>query len=223
MLNSLHGCGTTLLDTINQVMDYGKISESRNSISSKRIKNENTIRLSCKPVRGRRRKDPAFDISTATEEAIEAVFIGSSYIPVTAKYIEQLPSRTGYESAPLPKRKVRFVILDVAYEDDWMFSFPIGSWRRIVMNLFGNAVKYTESGCKSNISQSIDTVVINWIGFKDVLWQQHEPKMFSEIRTGQVPYQPHPETNICCLVFSLLKDVLLTWGFVIRCARFFAF
>ncbi|EUC31900.1 hypothetical protein COCCADRAFT_100102 [Bipolaris zeicola 26-R-13] len=146
MLNSLHGCGTTLLDTINQVMDYGKISESRNSISSKRIKNENTIRLSCKPVRGRRRKDPAFDISTATEEAVEAVFIGSSYIPVTAKYIEQLPSRTGYESAPLPKRKVRFVILDVAYEDDWMFSFPIGSWRRIVMNLFGNAVKYTESG-----------------------------------------------------------------------------
>ncbi|EUC41095.1 hypothetical protein COCMIDRAFT_107052 [Bipolaris oryzae ATCC 44560] len=146
MLNSLHGCGITLLDTINQVMDYGKISESRNSISSKRIKSENTIRLSCKPVKSRRRKDPAFDIGTATEEAVEAVFIGSSYIPVTAQYIKELPSRIGHESTPLPKRKVRFVILEVAYEDDWMFSFPIGSWRRIVMNLLGNAVKYTESG-----------------------------------------------------------------------------
>jgi signal transduction histidine kinase len=151
MFNSLHGCGVTLLDTINQVMDYGKISESRNSISSKRIKSENTIRLSSKPVKSGRRKDPAFDVGTATEEVVEAVFTGSSYIPITAKCITQSPYASHAEPASSFKRKTRFVIFEVAYEDDWMFSFPIGSWRRIVMNLFGNALKYTESGCKSNI------------------------------------------------------------------------
>jgi hypothetical protein len=37
-------------------------------------------------------------------------------------------------------------VLDVAHEDDWIYCFPVGSWRRIVMNIFGNAIKYTESG-----------------------------------------------------------------------------
>jgi hypothetical protein len=30
--------------------------------------------------------------------------------------------------------------------DSWMFSMPVGAWRRILMNLFGNALKYTSSG-----------------------------------------------------------------------------
>ena len=127
MLNSLHGCGITLLDTINQVMDYSKMSGLRNSISSKRIKSDTTVKLSSKPVRTGRRKDPAFDIGIATEQVVEAVFSGSSYVPVTAKSIEEPTSGTGASPVPLPKRNVCFVILEVAPEDDWMFSFPIGS------------------------------------------------------------------------------------------------
>ncbi|KAF1835126.1 hypothetical protein BDW02DRAFT_568415 [Decorospora gaudefroyi] len=146
MLNSLHACGTTLLDTVNHVMDHAKISEPKKSISSRRLKNANTIRLSSKPLKGRRRKDPAFDLGTTTEEVVEAVFSGSSYIPVTSKLMEAPILPSDEDAPPFPKRKVCFVVLDVNYEHDWVFSFPIGSWRRIVMNLFGNALKYTESG-----------------------------------------------------------------------------
>lgn len=127
MLNSLHGCGITLLDTINQVMDYSKMSGLRNSISSKRIKSDTTVKLSSKPVRTGRRKDPAFDIGIATEQVVEAVFSGSSYVPVAAKSIEEPTSGTGAIPVPLSKRNARFVILEVAPEDDWVFSFPIGS------------------------------------------------------------------------------------------------
>lgn len=131
-------------------MDYAKITETNKGVSSKRLKNANTIRLSSKPLKSRRRKDASFDLSIATEEVVEAIFSGSSYVPVASKLLEAPLSPTEEESFSYPKRKARFIILDVAYDDDWVFSFPIGSWRRIVMNLFGNAVKYTESGCKYN-------------------------------------------------------------------------
>ncbi|CAN9334894.1 unnamed protein product [Alternaria alternata] len=120
MMNSLHACGSTLLDTINHVMDYAKISDAKKSVSSKRLKNANTIRLSSKPLKNRRRKDPAFDLTIATEEVVEAVFSGSSYIPVTSKLVEAPSSPTDEYAIPFPQRKARFIILDMAYDDDWV-------------------------------------------------------------------------------------------------------
>ncbi|CAG5137411.1 uncharacterized protein ALTATR162_LOCUS94 [Alternaria atra] len=146
MLNSLNACGTTLLDTINHVMDYAKLGEARQSISSKRLLDGNTIRLSSKPLKIRRNKAPAFDLSIATEEVVEAVFSGSTYVPVTSKLLDAAETPTFEASDPMPQRKSCFIVLDLAFEDDWVFAFPVGSWRRLVMNLFGNAVKYTSSG-----------------------------------------------------------------------------
>jgi hypothetical protein len=125
-MNSLHACGTTLLDTINHVMDYAKISEAKKNVSSKRLKNSNTIRLSSKPVKNRKRRDPAFDLSIATEEVIEAVFSGSSYVPVTSRLMEAPISPMDEDTISFPQRKERFVVLDLAYDDDWVFSFPVG-------------------------------------------------------------------------------------------------
>lgn len=56
MLNSLHSCGQTLLDTINQVMDYAKSNEAGKTVSSRRLKNSHTIRLSSKPLKTRKTK-----------------------------------------------------------------------------------------------------------------------------------------------------------------------
>ncbi|KAF2848894.1 sensor histidine kinase-like protein/response regulator [Plenodomus tracheiphilus IPT5] len=147
MLNSLSACGTTLLDTINHVMDYAKISESRRRVNtSRKLKNSNTIRLSSKPLKSRRNKDPSFDFGIATEEVVEAVFSGSSYVPVTSRLMDEPQSPSDELPNPFSKRKLCFVILDLLSEDDWAYCFPVGSWRRIVMNVFGNAVKYTGSG-----------------------------------------------------------------------------
>jgi signal transduction histidine kinase len=126
------------------VMDHAEIGEASKSVSSRRLKSTHTVRLSSKPLKNRRSRAEAFDLSSATEEVIEAVFSGSSYVPVSSTIRNSAPSHSHPHQ---PKtRKICYVVLDVAPEDDWIYCFPVGSWRRIVMNVFGNAIKYTDSG-----------------------------------------------------------------------------
>lgn len=154
MLNSLHSCGQTLLDTINQVMDYAKSNEAGKTVSSRKLKSSNTIRLSSKPLKTRKIKQASFDLSLATEEVVEAVFSGSLYVPIIRanEGITQSPPEleedrmTGTELPAPSNRKQCYIVLDLAQEKDWNRCFSVGAWKRIVMNLFGNAVKYTESG-----------------------------------------------------------------------------
>ncbi|KAF2833606.1 hypothetical protein CC86DRAFT_311533 [Ophiobolus disseminans] len=148
MLNSLNACGQTLLDTINHVMDYAKRSEGKKNVSSRRLKSTNTVRLSSKPLKNRRSRAGAFNFCTVTEEVIEAVFSGSTYVPVRGSMIDidSSTSDSGSESTVVPLRKTCHIVLDLAHDQDWVYCFPIGSWRRIVMNIFGNAIKYTEKG-----------------------------------------------------------------------------
>jgi hypothetical protein len=125
-------------------MDHAEIGNASKNVSSRRLKSTNTVRLSSKPLKSRRSRADAFDLSSATEEVIEAVFSGSSYVPVSSTTMHSKPSNPHAQQANI--RKTCYVILDVAHEDNWIYSFPVGSWRRIVMNVFGNAIKYTDSG-----------------------------------------------------------------------------
>lgn len=150
MLNSLNSCGQTLLDTINHLMDHSKMSETSRNVSRKRLKDTNTVRLSSKPLKIRRSPhDPAFDLGIATEEVVEAVFAGSSFLPIMNSKQALLHSTeptsptsvsTGMTD-PTVKRKTCYVILDIAPEQEWMFCFPLGSWKRTVM-------KYEQSHLK---------------------------------------------------------------------------
>ncbi|KAF2033006.1 hypothetical protein EK21DRAFT_59779 [Setomelanomma holmii] len=155
MLNSLNSCGQTLLDTINHVMDYSKMSEGIKNVSTRRLKNTKTVRLSSKPLKTRRTlRDPAFDLGIATEEVVEAVFAGSSFLPImSSKNAPVSPTESTTSNSAhteisdiTTKRKTCYMILDVSHEHDWIYCFPVGSWKRTVMNLFGNAIKYTQTG-----------------------------------------------------------------------------
>jgi hypothetical protein len=143
MLSSLNACGQTLLDTINHVMDYSKISETKRNVSSRKLKNTKTVRLSSKPLKTRKPKDPPFDLCAATEEVVEAVYSGVTFVPLS-KPSSQIfndsstdtfseSSHTAFSEESGPKRKTCYIVLDISPEDDWIYSFPIGSWKRTVM------------------------------------------------------------------------------------------
>jgi signal transduction histidine kinase len=38
------------------------------------------------------------------------------------------------------------VIIDIDFRDSWKFPTVPGTWRRLTMNIFGNALKYTHAG-----------------------------------------------------------------------------
>lgn len=38
------------------------------------------------------------------------------------------------------------VVISIEWQKSWVFESHVGGWKRIVMNLFGNALKYTKSG-----------------------------------------------------------------------------
>jgi hypothetical protein len=150
MLNSLDACGNTLLDTINHVLDYAKVSDITKHVSSssKRLKGTKGVRLSSKPlkrqeVKSRKMEGNAFNVALVTEEVVEAVFSAQSYI--TANHTPDMMSETSRTSSVTSSmdsfndgyqiRKDRFVILDIAGGQDWSHHIPVGSWRRIGMYL----------------------------------------------------------------------------------------
>ncbi|KAJ4365128.1 hypothetical protein N0V83_008746 [Neocucurbitaria cava] len=172
MLNAMNACGKTLLDTVDHVLDYAKISETSRNVSSRRLKDANTVRISSKPLKSGRHKDVPFDLCVATEEVVEAVFSGSSYVPVRGAPIETASLLSAESPNPVEKRKTCYIVLDMTAKEELIYNFPVGSWRRIVMNIFGNALKYTSSGyiyvslqaSESNkAADSLTTITLNVI------------------------------------------------------------
>ncbi|KAF2000260.1 hypothetical protein P154DRAFT_205033 [Amniculicola lignicola CBS 123094] len=157
MLQSMASCGQTLQDTLSHVLDYSKVNEiNRNlsKLSSRKIRGANSVRLSAKPLKLRVQnssimQETAFDLGKVTEEVVEAAFAGQSFR--ITDYEEQdlvspslLMKESPFEDSP--SQKLCHIVLDIAHMDDWNFCMPAGAWRTIIMNIFGNSLKYTESG-----------------------------------------------------------------------------
>ncbi|KAE9966934.1 hypothetical protein BLS_006676 [Venturia inaequalis] len=161
MLYSTSICGKTLLDTLNHVMDYAKINELNpgNPKSRTQVIKSNSVRVTSRPARGKQVAQVAnistiFDLSEVAEEVVEAVFASQSYRVSQngldndhASQLMDLESNAPQTAVGNDaSRKLVRIILDMQALDNWSFAMPVGAWRRVLMNLFGNALKYTHSG-----------------------------------------------------------------------------
>ncbi|KAG9672586.1 hypothetical protein KCU95_g3500, partial [Aureobasidium melanogenum] len=137
LVETVETCGRTLLDTINHLLDFSKINNfTRNK--SKRQKNSETRRADMLSL------DSTVHLPTITEEALETVFAGYS---CAASSREESNNHASKHTHMTTDRDVK-IIVDIEAKDheNWLLCSEGGSWKRLVMNLTGNSLKYTTDG-----------------------------------------------------------------------------
>ena len=175
MIDTIERCGKTLLDTIQHVLDFAKIN---NFTKSKRHE-KNDDRSSSQGLGQNSRSKMAslsvdVDVSALIEDVMDAVYAGHGFQPNASLrradeshgvHSEDLPSSTANESGtvvdqfsdqPILRPEPLTVIIDIGHRSNWTFNTQSGALRRVMMNLFGNALKYTDTGWVKISLQSKD-------------------------------------------------------------------
>ncbi|KAJ6071678.1 hypothetical protein N7499_009692 [Penicillium canescens] len=149
LLGTINACGRTLLDTVNQVLDYTKlVSLEKDLRHLKRNRASSVDLMSMQRPASQLDAYMPTDLSLLAEEVVEGVCLGHSYNQRPASSSAPVgtpPCNEGsLQSFDFPQLHVD-VDMDIA-QNDWVYYTPPGALRRIIMNIFSNAVKYTDSG-----------------------------------------------------------------------------
>ncbi|KAJ9667209.1 hypothetical protein H2201_002730 [Coniosporium apollinis] len=150
LVDTADSCARTLLDTINMVLDYSKINAFERS---ERKARKSRRELAAMSAGGSSSMQPLLniygnvDLATITEEVVEGIATGQVFKDFTSADVADLaPSTAGHGTMlKAPPRSNVEIILDISPRA-WTFVTQPGAFRRIVMNIFGNALKYTKAG-----------------------------------------------------------------------------
>ncbi|QSZ37836.1 hypothetical protein DSL72_008936 [Monilinia vaccinii-corymbosi] len=148
MIRSIMICGEVLLDTVDHILDYAKITNKG------RIKDMKDLSVqSIGP-------DTDFDLSNLIETIIEGVSAAQSFRQLTFEgslSVESNAPYTAMDEGDLSDSVV--IVLEIDWQPSWILNSQISSWRRILINLFQNALKYTKFGyvhVRLTAQQSVD-------------------------------------------------------------------
>lgn len=163
MLTTIEQCSETLLDTIDNLLDYSKINafEKRGSAAEK-ISHCDDMRRTGAPSLMQNSSSTApslvqlyavTDISAVLEQVVDSLVLSNVYYrtvdntDVSQEAREKTrssESKSGPSARHLSVARPQ-VIMEIE-KGDWSFATQPGAMRRIISNLVGNALKYTYKG-----------------------------------------------------------------------------
>lgn len=141
MVSNIQASGKVLLDTINHVLDFSKVN--------RKIKNKRRSLPRTVSKQGNRKPsiddttDEVADICVLSEEVLESIYAGRS-----VSKSKNAPDSTGYRPRQLSQTDEPpiTIIVDIQWRSNWTYLIDPGAWRRVLMNIFSNALKYTKQG-----------------------------------------------------------------------------
>ncbi|KAG9513880.1 hypothetical protein KCV07_g8465, partial [Aureobasidium melanogenum] len=149
LVDTTESCAHTLLDTIQMVLDFSKVNAFTNDQPGEKLNvRPHVVKGGVEPLLS---TYSHVNLAAIAEEVIEGVttgFLAKSDPSMELGFAGERAKRdakTLEDLLALPQSPVE-VILDVSPPQDWTFITQPGSYRRIIMNLFGNSLKYTEHG-----------------------------------------------------------------------------
>ncbi|TFK93960.1 hypothetical protein K466DRAFT_477486 [Polyporus arcularius HHB13444] len=131
-LQTVQACGTSLVETVNHVLDFTKLSGN-----SKNGGVENVIHLS------------RVNLMQLVEDATEGCWIGHRARMFTSEIgsVYSPPKPDRQQSVVIPNSKHVETVIEIGHsEAGWTFRCEKGGIRRILMNVFGNSLKFTSDG-----------------------------------------------------------------------------
>jgi signal transduction histidine kinase len=145
MINTVESCGSTLLETLDNLLTFAKIN--RASATEAAIAGTAQDHASL----------PRVDLGSLVEEITQMCMVGHNF----RQTVEKSNIGAILDSPGAGRNPTVTVICDIAPGDEWVFNTGAGIWKRVLMNLLGNSLKYTTSGYihvklrrEENISES---------------------------------------------------------------------
>lgn len=244
LIHTLNTCSKTLLDTIDHLLDFAKINNftKRSAGKAPAARGRENLRLADEHAvapdigLGMVAAEGEIDLSVVSEEVIEAVFAGYDFLYAGSDHkgrANAQPSSFGMWSSNASIARISAanvtpteegrghvsLIVDFAKTADssWVFQCQAGAWRRVVLNLVGNSLKFTEKGFikvqlkavplatkdNSRRSQVVLTVTDTGIGMSDEFLKE---RLFSPFT------QEDPHRSGTGLGLSLVQQIVTSMG-----------
>ncbi|KAJ5085192.1 hypothetical protein N7532_009963 [Penicillium argentinense] len=147
LVETVYSCGRTLLDTLNHLLDYAKINTLTESRDPGKEGGKKSLSQARTAVPGLVQDQ---NLSSLVQEVVEGLLAGTEFFhrerDSALRTNVKEDRRTSTKSQHQNYRSRLITIVDIEWHENWHYSIYAGAWRRVVMNLFGNALKYTNSG-----------------------------------------------------------------------------